>query len=99
MGKYHFEYRGPMPRFEYKGRYIKNWFSNMEPMDKTLIIDGTRFDTSEQAYQALKSEGPNVQRKIANMSPYEAKRYWRGRQPRPDWEKIKLGVMEKLLEY
>ncbi len=97
----YFEYRGPMPAFiKYNGNYIDNWFSNMKRMDKDLIIDGISFPTGEQAYQALKSKDPDVRRTIANMkSPYEAKRYWRGRHPREDWEDIKLNVMEEILKY
>lgn len=96
----YFEYRGPSPRFEWKGKYIRNWFSNMERMDKPLIIEGISYPTSEQALQAMKTMDQSIRREIAAMrSPYDAKRYWKGRQPRPDWDDVKLGAMREILEF
>src|SRR5262249_5330270 len=98
------EYRGPSPDFKWKfnRKYIDNgWISNMEQLDKPLIIDGISYPTSEHAYQAMRSTDENVRRKIAAMpSPYDAKRYWRDHQPesRADWDNIKLDVMRQVLE-
>jgi len=98
----YFEYRGPSPNFEWKfnGKYIQNWFSNMEELDKPLTIEGISYRTAEHAYQAMKTTDPRIRREIAAMrSPYDAKNYWKDRQPRPDWEDIKLDVMRKILGF
>jgi hypothetical protein len=52
-----FEYIGPVPRFEFRGRYIKNKFSNMDSVDRDrpLIRNGIQFYTVENAYQAAKA--------------------------------------------
>ena len=78
---------------------MKNWFSNMLPLDKPFIYGGLSFRTVENFYQAMKAPKSDIEtrQRIAMMDPYSAKRYWKKRQPRPDWGQIKLDVMEYAL--
>ncbi len=55
--------------------YIKNWFSNMLPMDTPYIVGDMQFKTVENYYQAMKFGDEETVRRISNMDPYEAKRY------------------------
>lgn len=62
----------------------------MQPMS----YQGMRFTTVENFYQAMKTMDVGERRKIANMNPYEAKKYARKIALRDDWDEIKLQVME-----
>lgn len=79
-------------------KWIKNWFSNMLPM-QPMSYQGMRFTTVENFYQAMKTRDIDERRKIAQMNPYEAKKYARSLPLREDWEEIKLAVMEFVLEH
>lgn len=80
----------------------KNWFSNMFTMDEPLEHEGILYLTVENFFQAMKVLDWDTRLKIAGMSPYEAKKYCKN--PlfvtlRPDWEDIKIKVMEKALRW
>lgn len=77
--------------------WIKNWFSNMLPCDKPFYYDNVEYWTVENFYQAMKSQTRAEAAKIACMSPFAAKNYWRNHTPRQDFDKIKLEVMEYAL--
>jgi hypothetical protein len=79
----------PMP-------WIKNWFSNMLPLDTPFEYQGILFSTVENFYVAMKTQKHEVElrKQIAAMPPHVAKRFGRQLQRRPDWEGIKLPVME-----
>ncbi len=79
-------------------KWIKNWFSNMERM-KPLKYQGMVFLTAENFYQAMKTTDILERQKIAQMNPYEAKRYARSILLREDWDEIKLNVMEYVLRH
>lgn len=51
----------------------------------------------EQKYQAAKCVNEAVTKEVLAMSPGAAKRFSRFIEIRPDWESIKLGVMEDLV--
>lgn len=55
--------------------WVKNWFSNMLPMDKPLIVGDIKFPTVENYYQAMKFGAEDTVRLIAGMNPYAAKKY------------------------
>jgi len=74
-------------------------FSNFQQLDR-LIVDqfGVKYRTVEHAYQAAKSLDPEIRRKIAACpTPAKAKALGRRIQQRPDWNQVKVEVMEKLL--
>jgi predicted NAD-dependent protein-ADP-ribosyltransferase YbiA (DUF1768 family) len=65
--------------------YIKNWFSNLLPLDTPFTYQGITFSTVENFYQAMKLPKDNVsaRRSIAAMSPYAAKKAIRNRDQFP----------------
>lgn len=75
--------------------WIKNWFSNMLPLDRPFVYDDIEFATVENFYQAMKAprERRDLREKIAAMPPHAAKRFARRIELRPDWEQIKVEVM------
>lgn len=81
--------------------FIKNWFSNMLPLDEPLIYQGIKYHTVENFYQAMKlpKDAIDKRRYIASLDPYGAKREGRKLQIRSDWEEIKLEVMEYALRF
>jgi len=80
--------------------WAKNWFSNFEPFDVPFKYDKYVFLTPEHFYQAMKSEKHGYRLMISYMKvPGQAKKAGSKVELRPDWEKIKLGVMEYILRY
>jgi ribA/ribD-fused uncharacterized protein len=63
-----------------------------------ITYKGITYPTVEHAYQAQKTVVMEYQKQIAKLdSPGKAKRQGRNFDIRPDWEEIKLSVMEELL--
>lgn len=87
----------PKEPFTYKGKWIHNWFSNMEPLDTPFVYKGCEYKTVENFYQAMKCLDDETKKKVSLMSPYEAKRFTWTIQIRPDWNEIKLQVMDFIL--
>ncbi len=85
--------------FEYSGRWIKNWFSNMEPFDESLVWDGVAYRTPENLYQAMKTSDPVERARIAAMPPSQAKQAGKRVNLRPDWEQVKERYMEVALRH
>ena len=81
---------------EIKGFQGENrWLSNFWPAMVTL--DGISYPTTEQAYVAAKTLDPEIRKQIAALTtPGKAKRFGRRIEVRPDWENVKLAVMEDL---
>ena len=71
------------------------WLSNFWAC--RVLYMGTAFESVEAAFQAAKSEAPEVRRQFASLSPSEAKRRGRQIQLRSDWEQIKLEIMSDLV--
>ena len=85
-----------------KKEWIKNWFSNMLPMDEPYIYQEIAYLTSENYYQAMKLREDQIdsREKFSNMTPQKAKREIRKYDIRPDWnDKMKLEVMERILTF
>jgi len=85
-----------------KKEWIKNWFSNMLPMDAPYIYQEIAYLTSENYYQAMKLREDQIdsREKFSNMTPQKAKREIRKYDIRPDWnDKMKLEVMERILTF
>lgn len=78
----------------FRGRY---WFlSNFYPV--TVQLDGVDFPSVEHGYQAAKTLHPPGREVIRREpTPGGAKRLGRTLRLRPDWERVKLQVMESLL--
>ena len=76
--------------FDREYRFLSNFWP------ATINIDGAEYPTVEHYYQAMKSDNPSIQDTIRNLSgPGKAKRYGKQVTLRGDWEKIKMGIMEK----
>ena len=88
--------------YDDKGR-IKNWFSNMLPLDEPFIYNGISYRTSEHFYQAMKmpKNRNDLRAELAAMNPYKAKLAVRDREKYPwreDWSKeMSLKVMRYIL--
>jgi len=71
------------------------WLSNFWPSE--IVFGNWRFPTVEHAYQAAKSNDPaDWERIIGCATPGSAKAEGRYVNLRPDWEEVKLSVMEDL---
>lgn len=81
-----------------KKEWIKNWFSNMIPLDKPflykLYYTHASFDTVENYYQAMKANSDEEFVAISQMTPFQAKNYWRKHDPYPMDSIDKLNIME-----
>lgn len=70
-------------------KWIKNWFSNMLPLDKPIESRGITYKTVEHFYQAHKV-AYELRASIAAMNPFEAKRAIRDKKKYPwitQWDK------------
>lgn len=64
-----------------------------------FLFEGRTWKTAEHAYQAMKSDTEYFQEKVMNAAtPAEAKKIGRTLVLRGDWNHIKLGVMQSILE-
>lgn len=63
-----------------------------------LIVQGTRYPSSEHAYQAMKVISSTTRRRIARIeSPAHARTFGQTVILRPDWDSIKVEKMEAVL--
>jgi ribA/ribD-fused uncharacterized protein len=76
---------------------VSRWkFSNFIMAE--VELDGVTYPTVEHAYQAAKSMDPDVRDQImACEKPGQAKKMGTKVDLRPDWEEVKVGIMDKLL--
>lgn len=83
--------------FRFRGDYF--FLSNMYPLDEGLTVDGLTFESSESAYQALKTLDPKVRELVSKMGGKEAKRHMHehGQLVRPDWGHVMRREMERVL--
>lgn len=78
---------------EFSGDY--RFLSNFFPA--YVKYDGLYYNTTENAFQAAKTEDYSQRCQIQSVSPGEAKRLGRAVTLRPDWEFLKDGIMLDLL--
>ena len=80
---------------------MSGWiFSNFRTFDKPLTYREITYPTVEHFYQAMKSKDPDYRRKVSELSTAtEAKKAGRSVELRPDWESIKVKVMEYALRH
>lgn len=80
---------------EFKGEY--RFLSNFYACD--IELDGVIYPTVEHAYQAAKTLDPEYRKLFADrkLAPGGAKRMGKQVPLRPDWDSIKLGIMESLV--
>ena len=79
----------------FNGQY--RWLSNFWPC--TIVVDGIEYPSVEHAYQAAKTFDLEERKLIQQAeAPGRAKRLGRKVTIRPDWEQVKLQIMEDLLQ-
>lgn len=79
-------------RFTAEHRFLSNFYYS------PLIYEGVDYKTAEHAYQAAKTADMAAKRRIRKaLTPGAAKRLGQCVPRRPDWEDIKLRVMEEIL--
>ena len=75
---------------EFQGKY--RFLSNFYPC--TIIYENIEYPSSEHAYQASKTLDKNIRKEISLLdSPGKAKRYWKNKQIRNDWQNVNLKIM------
>ncbi len=77
----------------FNGKY--RFLSNFAPCK--VEYDGLEYASTESAYQAAKTTNTALRKEFQTSKPGDAKKLGRKVVLRPDWESIKLEVMEQLL--
>jgi len=81
---------------EFRGKY--KFLSNFFMLDQWIEFDGLRYPSVEHAFHASKTLNVNQRKYISGLlTPGEAKRQGRKLKLRPDWELVKLDIMEELV--
>lgn len=63
-----------------------------------VIYDGLQYSSSEHAYQAAKTLDPEVRLVIRNLAKArDAKKMGGALALRPDWESVKISIMEEIV--
>lgn len=79
---------------EFRGEY--RFLSNFWPCD--IEIDGLTFPSAEHAYQAHKTLNAALRTEITRIeNPGQSKRFGGSIELRSDWERVKVGVMFRIL--
>lgn len=77
--------------FQGEYRWLSNfWLTN-------VMLYGIQFGSVESAYQAAKTLDKDLQKKISDFCPADAKRIGKTIPMRPDWNDVKIDVMRFLL--
>lgn len=73
-------------------RFLSNFYPSF------VVFEGFMYPTVEHAYQAAKTESPSLRKEIRICGNAGiARRLGRGSPQRPEWENLKLPIMEDLL--
>ena len=78
-------------KFDGQYRFLSNFYL------WRVEFDGLVYTSVECAYQAAKTTDPDLRIDFTDMTSGQAKRAGRRLKLRPDWDKIKEGIMEQLL--
>lgn len=78
---------------KFDGKY--SWLSNFYKVP--ILHQGYTFPAVENAYQAAKTHDVENRERMQYLSPGDAKKMGRKVRLRPDWEDVKLRIMEELL--
>jgi ribA/ribD-fused uncharacterized protein len=78
---------------KFDGEYA--FLSNFYKLDSPIVMEGLNFTSVEAAFQAAKC--PERMQEFVGLEPYEAKKLGRKVNLRPDWENVKLQIMNGLV--
>lgn len=82
----------PIAKFDKEFYFLSNFY------EQPVMFEGVVYPTSEHAYQAAKSVDSTIRKQIQQCkTPGYAKRMGKSIKLRPDWEQIKLDVMEEIV--
>jgi ribA/ribD-fused uncharacterized protein len=73
------------------------FLSNFWVLDNPIEIEGLIFDSSEAAYQAMKTLDPIARGKFQELTPSESKKFGRTLELREDWDEVKIEIMEEIV--
>ena len=76
-------------------RGVYSYLSNFD--DHPVTFNGLEFDSAEAAYQADKSDDPEVKESFMFMTPSQAKKEGRRVKMRPNFESEKVKVMQEIV--
>ena len=71
------------------------FLSNFYPVQ--VEFDGAVYQSSEAAFQAQKTTDPALRAQFVGISANEAKKLGRQVELRPDWNEVKVGLMEQIV--
>jgi ribA/ribD-fused uncharacterized protein len=77
---------------EFQGN--KRWLSNFTAVE--VVLDGVTYPSTENAYQAAKTLDAKERVQFESIPSGKAKRAGKSITIRPDWDDVKLSVMEDL---
>lgn len=72
-------------------RFLSNF--HLAPVE----MDGVLYPSTEHAYQAAKTLDLELRKEVVDMTCGSAKRWGQQIKLRPDWEQVKISVMETLV--
>ncbi|MBR0278952.1 MAG: NADAR family protein [Synergistaceae bacterium] len=78
-------------RFREEYEFLSNFY------EVPVTFEGLTYGSSEAAFQAQKSSDPSEREKFTALRPNDSKKAGREIQLRPDWEEVKVSVMEGIL--
>ncbi|MFA5617271.1 MAG: NADAR family protein [Syntrophorhabdaceae bacterium] len=81
-------------QFKNEYRFLSNFWVLKNPIE----IEGFVFDSSEAAYQAMKTLDAVTRGKFQELTPSESKKFGKTLQIREDWNEIKIQIMEKIVQ-
>lgn len=83
----------PITKFDGQYRFLSNFYP------ASIMFQGTRWPTAEHLYQAMKATDLEGRAQfLVNENPAYAKRLGRKITLRPDWNQIKLDVMQEIVK-
>ena len=89
--EYYEQERGSIDFFREEYDFLSNFYP------AKMYFEGTAYLNSEAAYQAQKCAGTGEQAQFSRLSADEAKRLGRQVSLRPDWDQVKLELMERIV--
>ena len=82
-----------MAVMEFRGAY--DYLSNFYP--SSIEFDGITYCSAEAAFQAQKCADQKLREQFAGLTAVKARHRGRQVDMRPDWEQVKLGIMEEIV--
>lgn len=70
-----------------------NFLSNMYILPTPIVVDGISYHSTENLYQAMKTEDREQRHIISCLSPYKAKRHAKNMDIRKDWNDMRIELM------